>query len=101
MAVASTTVPGFSPEAEALKLANSYLVDSIDTDSLFPKALSRQLLTNRQVADCVSKSTAYEKAEKLLSYLQRAVNGDNNKFYTFVQILNETGQKEIASCLHG
>ena len=98
MAIAAETL---SPEAEALQCANSYLVNSIDTDSLIPKALSMQLLTNRQEADCVCQSTDYKKAEKFLGYLQKAVNGDISKFYTFVQILDEIGQTKIASRLHG
>ena len=98
MAVAAET---FSPEAEALQRANSYLVNSIDTDSLLPKALSKQLLTSRQEADCMSESNDYKKADKFLGYLRRAVNGDSNKFYTFLEILDEIGQAKIASRLHG
>ena len=100
MAVAAKAV-GLSPEAEALQCANSYLVNSIDTDSLFAISLSKQLLTNHQEADCVSESTNYKKAEKFLGYLRRAVNGDSSKFYTFLEILDEIGQAKIASHLQG
>ena len=100
-AVAAKTVPEFSPEAEALKLDYSYLVNSIDTDSLLPIALSKQLLTIRQRDECAGESTDYKKAEKFLGYLQRAINGDSDKFYTLVQILDETSQSKIASRLHG
>ena len=102
MADAAKSVPGFSPEAETLKLDYSYLVNSIEIDSLIPIALSRQLLTNRQRDDCCAgESTDYKKAEKFLSYLQRAINGDSDKFHTFVQILDETRQVKIASKLRG
>lgn len=101
MAVAVTTVPGYSPEAESLKLTYSYLVKSIEIDSVIPDALSRQLLTSRQRDDCAGESTDYKKAEKFLGYLERAINGDSNKFHTFVQILDETSQAKIASKLRG
>ena len=101
MAAAVKTVYEFPPEAEALRFAYSYLVNSIDTDSLIPIALSRQLLTIRQRDECVEESTDYKKAEKFLRYLQRAINGDSDKFHTFVQILDETRQSKIASRLHG
>lgn len=98
MAVAAKTV---SPEAEALKLDYSYLVKSIDTDSLIPIALSKELLTDRQIDDCAGESTAFKKAEVFLGHLQRAINGDSDKFHTFVQILDETRQTKIASKLRG
>ena len=102
MAASAKTVPEFSPEAEALKLGYSYLVNSIDIDSLLPIALSKQLLTIRQRDECCAgESTDYKKADKFLGYLQRAINGDSDKFHTFVQILNETSQSKIASRLHG
>ena len=56
MADAAKNVPGFSPEAEALKLDYSYLVNSIEIDSLIPIALSRQLLTNLQRGRCKTRN---------------------------------------------
>ena len=96
------TAGGSTAEPEALKHSFSYLVSSIDTAALLPAALSKELITDRQRTDCSSETdSAYQKAEKFLSYLQRAVNGDYYKFHTFVQILQETGQSHIASCLRG
>ena len=86
-------------EQETLKLTFSYLVNSIDTTGLLPAALSRQLITEPQRLECFSEPDANKKAQKFLGHLQRAVNGDNNKFHIFVQLLNESGQTSIASRL--
>ena len=86
-------------EQETLKLMFSYLVNSIDTDSILPAALSRQLITERQRLECFSEPDPNKKAERFLGHLQRAVNGDSNKFHIFVQLLNESGQESIASHL--
>ena len=90
-----------SVESEALKLVFEYLVNSIDTSSLLPAALSRGLIREQQKAECVSESNAYKKAENFLEYLQRAVNGDSRKFHTFVRLLVETGHSNLASRLRG
>ena len=94
---------GDSPaaEPEALKHLFSYLVNSIDTAALLPTALSRNLVTDRQRTECYNEADPYKKAETFVGYLQRAVNGDCYKFYAFVQILQETGQIQIASRLRG
>ena len=86
-------------EQETLKLKYSYLVNSIDTTALLPLALSRQLITERQRVECFSEPDLYQKAEKFLGHVQRAVNGDSKKFHIFVQLLNESGQENIASHL--
>ena len=86
-------------EQETLKLMFSYLANSIDTDGLLPAALSRQLINYRQRLECFSEPDPNKKAEKFLSHLQRAVNGDSEKFHIFVQILNDCGQESIASYL--
>ena len=86
-------------EQETLKLTFSYLANSIDTDGLLPAALSRQLITERQRVECSSEPDPYQKAEKFLGHLQRAVNGDSENFHIFVQLLNESGQAKIASRL--
>ena len=88
-------------ESEALKVAFDYLVNSINTVALLPKALSSQLISERQRSECASEPDPYEKAEKFLGHLQRAVNGDSNKYHTFIQVLKETGQASIASRLGG
>ena len=90
-------------EPEALKHSFSYLVNSIDTAALLPAALSRNLITDRQRTECSNEThSVYQRAETFFSYLQRAVNtGDYYKFHTFVQILQETGQAQIASHLRG
>ena len=86
-------------EQETLKLMFSYLVNCINTDGLLPAALSRQLITERQRLECFSEPDPNKKAEKFLSHLQRAVNGDSENFHIFVQLLNESGQGSIASRL--
>ena len=78
----------------------SYLVNSIDTDGLLPAALSRQLITEPQRVDCFIEPDPNKNAEKFLGHLQRAVNGDSKKFYIFVQLLNDSGQENIASHLN-
>lgn len=40
-----TTAAGSSAESEALKITFDYMVNSIDTTALLPKALSRHLIT--------------------------------------------------------
>ena len=90
-----------SAEAEALKLALEYLVNSMDTSSLLPAALSRGLIREQQKADCTSLTNPYQKAEKFLEHLQREVNGDSSKFLTFVQLLVDTGHSNLASRLLG
>ena len=95
---------GSSAESEALKIAFDYLVNNIDMrieSRLLPIALSCQLITDRQRSECYTEPDLYEKAKKFLSHLQRAVNGDSNKYHTFVQVLKETGQDSIASRLQG
>ena len=95
---------GGSPaaEPEALNHSFSYLVNSIDTAALLPDALSRNLITDRQRTECCNETdSVYQRAEKFLSYLQRAVNADYTNFHIFVQILKETGQAQIASRLRG
>ena len=88
-------------EPEALKHSFSYLVNSIDAAILLPAALSRNLITDRQRSECASETDPYKKAETFVACLQRAINGDYENFYTFVQILKETGQAHIASHLRG
>ena len=92
---------GHTAEQEALKHSFSYLVDSIDTAALLPAALSRGLITNRQRIECYNETDPYKKAETFLGHLQRAVNADNDKYRTIIQILEETGQVEIVSRLCG
>ena len=97
----ATRAGGSGAEPEALKLAFSYLVNSIDAAALLPAAMSRQLITERQRSECASELDPYKKAELFLGHLQRAVNGDYIKFHAFVQVLHDTGQASIAWRLHG
>ena len=95
------TAAGSSAESEALKLSFSYLVNSIDTASVLRAALSSQLVSDSQRSECVSETDSYNKAEKFLGHLQRAVNGDSNKYHEFVKVLEETKQVAIAQVLQG
>lgn len=96
------TATGSRPaELEALRLAFSYLVNGLDASVLLPVALSRQLITERQRSECANVQDPYKKAEKFLGHLQRTVNGDSFKFHTFIHVLYETDQANIALRLHG
>ena len=99
--MAYNTRDGNPAEPEALKHSFSYLINSIDTTALLPAALSKDLITERQRSECSSETEAYKKAETFVGYLLRAVNGNCYKFYTFLQILQETNQTPIASHLRG
>ena len=90
-----------SAEAEALRHTFGYLVNSMDTSSLLPAALSRELIRESQRAECASEANPYQKAEKFLGNLQREVNGDSNKFYTFVELLEDTGHTNLVLRLRG
>ena len=90
-----------SAESEALKLAFEYLVNSIDAASLLSGALSSKLITDRQRTDCVNEGDPYKKAETFVGHLQREVNGDSNKFHTFIQLLGRSGHVELVSRLRG
>ena len=94
-------VPSPAAEPEALEHCFSYLVNSIDADALLPAALSRNLITVHQRTECRNETDKYKKAEMFLGHLQRAVNADGSNYHTFVQILNQTGQAQIASHLRG
>ena len=100
MATSASTLTN-PAEPEALKLAFVYLVNSIDTSSLLPAALSKGLISEHQKADCTSEANPYQKAEKFLGHLQREVNGDSNKFHTFMRLLVDTGHSNLASRLCG
>ena len=99
----ASNVGSQSPESEALQLTFKYLVDSIDTASILPAALSADLISDldHQRSECDSETEPCKKAERFLSHLQRAVNGDSNKYHTFMQVLQETGQIALAERLHG
>ena len=95
------TAAGSSAESEALKLAFSYLVNSVDSTAVLPAALSAHLISESQRSECASETTPFKKAETFLGHLQRAVNGDSNKYHTFIRVLKDTGQASIVSRLHG
>ena len=95
------TAVGSSAEAEALKLAFSYLVNSVDVAALLPATLSAHLISDPQRSECVSEPDHYKRAEKFLGHLQRAVNGDSSNLHVFIQLLQQTNQLKIAERLHG
>ena len=97
----ATPAGSFGAEAETLKLAFSYLANSIDAAALLPAAMSMRIITERQRLECFSELDPYKKAEVFLYHLQRAVNGDYVKFHAFVQVLNDSGQASIARRLLG
>ena len=83
-----------SAESEALSQEFSYLADSMDTTALLQPSMGRKLITARQRSECVNEPDPYKKAV-FLGHLQRAVNGDRDKFHTFVQMLHETHQDKL------
>ena len=95
------TAAGSSNESKALRIAFGYLVTSIDLTAVLPAALSAGLISESQRSECDSETAPSKRANKFLGHLQRAVNGDSNKYHTFVQILKEVGQASIASYLQG
>ena len=98
----AATAAGSSAESEALRLAFSYLVNSIDSTTVIPAALSAHLMSESQRSECASETAPFKRAKKFLDHLQRAVNGGcNTKYHTFIRVLKETGQASIASRLHG
>ena len=66
------TAVGSSAEAEALKLAFSYLVNSVDVAALFPAALSAHLISDPQRSECISEPDPY-KRQKSFTVKQPAV----------------------------
>ena len=98
----ATSCSPSSAESESLKVSFSYLVNIVSTPLLSsPARLSNNLITDRQRTDCVNEPDPYKKAEKFLGHLQREVNGDSNKFHTFVQLLEKSGHVKLASRLRG
>ena len=95
------TATGRYAESEALILAFGYLVHRLDLTSVLPAALSAGLISESQRSECDSETAPSKRANKFLGHLQRAVNGDSNKYHTFLQVLKETGQARIASRLQG
>ena len=82
---------------EALDKLNEYLVNSINTDALLPAALSRGLILDRDRSACYQEADSYKKAAMFLVILRRVVNGDPDKFYTFLEILEKTNHKQVSS----
>ena len=99
--VGTTSCASSSAKAEALRHVSEYLVNSMDTSSLLPGAHAREIISERQKAECVSELNLYQKADKFLEHLQREVNGDNSKFDTFVQLLKDSDHSMLASRLLG
>ena len=97
--MASVTVAGSSAELEALLQEFTYIISSIDIGCLLPAALSRSLITHQQRLEYVYEPDPVMKAKKFFGHLMGALKGNSNKYYTFIQILHETGQTSIASRL--
>ena len=90
-----------SAESEALRVAFSYLVNSIDSTSVLPAAYSHGLISDSQRDGCDSVEDSFKRAGKFVGHIQRAVNGDSNKYHVFIRVLNETGQAHMAARLLG
>ena len=94
-----------SAKSEALRLAFSRGDEPwhrmLDLTSVLPAALSAGLISEYQRSECDSETDPSKRVEKFLGHIERAVNGDSNKYHTFVQVLKETGQGSIASYLQG
>ena len=90
-----------SAESQALLLQFDYLYRSIDVASLLPKALTTGVITESQRGECAEQPHGSKRVEKFLEHLVRRVNGDTSNFHKFLQILRQTEQDIIASCLQG
>ena len=89
-------------EVVVLERMFGFLVGSIDAASLLPEARSEGLITVRQWSECSAEvRDSYKCAERFLGHLLKAVNGDHEKFHTFLQVLDRTGQEKIAEPLRG
>ena len=91
-----------SAESQALALQFDYLYRSIDVAPLLPAALSAGIITESQRGECgVEQPHGSKRVEKFLDHLVRRVNGDAGIFHKFLQVLRQTKQDVIASCLQG
>ena len=90
-----------SVKAEVLRLQYKYLHDSIDAESLLSGALSGDIITEQQLAECREETNAYKKAGKFLEHLKRRVNGDSKRFDKFLQLLRKNGEINIANHVQG
>ena len=100
-ASSNAAIDSGSVKAEVLRLEYKYLHDSIDAGSLLAGALSDGIITDQQLADCREETDAYKKAEKFLGHLKRRVNGDPERFDTFLQLLRKQGENHIANRIQG
>ena len=103
MATSGIVSPTTDRSAEALAFERnfSYLVESVDAGTVLAEARSKGLITSRQWSKCSRESDPYEKADEFLGYLYRTINGNWEKFHTFLEILDQNGQEEIAERLRG
>ena len=92
---------GSSEPVVLLQRNFQHLVNCLNMDALLPAALGYGVITDRQRAECASKGDSYAKADAFLGHLVRIVTGDTSKFYTFLKVLDDTGQSAIASRLRG
>ena len=97
----ATATESRSAESEALRLAFSYLVNSIDMTSVLPAALSANLISDSQRSECESVADSFKRAGKFIGHLQRVVNGESSNYHIFIRVLKETNQSSIASRLRG
>ena len=88
-----------SVKADVLRLQYKYLHDSIDAESLLAGALSEDIITEQQLAECREETNAYKKAGKFLEHLKRRVNGDPERFDKFLRLLRTNGENNIANHL--
>lgn len=97
------SLPGYlTPEYEALRTKYSYLQESISVSSVLTTAFSNKLITDRENTECSNVSADdWQQAKKFLDIMMRKVSASKDNFYTFVQILQQTEQSEIASELEG
>ena len=95
----STMADVLPPHKAALEAQFEYMVDSIDARLLAPACLAAGLISDRQRDECFHESSAFKKAELLLSHVKRSIKGDRTKFDTFVAILGRTEHSRQADKL--
>ena len=59
------------------------------------------LITVRDYDECRAERTDIDKAEKLMTFVERSVRGKAANLYTFLAILENIGQTAVASRVRG
>ena len=84
----------------ALKNAKGHLIKSIDATSMSSRLFKAGFISQRRYEEC-NKGEKFEKVEKVVEYLLKAVSLDPRKFYAFLYLLHQSEDFAIAGQLRG